>query len=80
MTNTIAGVNGSSCNIEENGLNNQLEQSILGLQCDENDIAKQLQCLESRGKKRKPIVDVWLKDLRKIKESVQYFYSYITAT
>ncbi|WJX80944.1 Ulp1 peptidase [Trifolium repens] len=70
MTNTIAGVNGSSCNIEENDMNNQLEQSILGLQCDKNDIAKQLQCLESRGKKRKPIVDEWLQGLQQIKESV----------
>ncbi|KAK2359721.1 putative disease resistance protein [Trifolium repens] len=71
MTNTIiAGANGSSCNIEENDMNNQLEQSILGLQCDENDIAKQLECLESRGKKRKPEVDEWLQGLQQIKESV----------
>ncbi|WJX80920.1 Ulp1 peptidase [Trifolium repens] len=71
MTNTIiAGANGSRCNIEENDMNNQFEQSILGLQWDENDIAKQLQCLESRGKKRKPIVDEWLQGLQQIKESV----------
>ncbi|WJX80928.1 Ulp1 peptidase [Trifolium repens] len=67
--NLSEGVNGSSCNIEENYLNNQLRQSVLDLQCEENDIEKQLECLESRGKKRKPKVDVWLKDLREIKES-----------
>ncbi|WJX80955.1 Ulp1 peptidase [Trifolium repens] len=69
IMNLSEGVPGSSCNIEENYLNNQLRQSVLDLQCEENDIAKQLECLESRGKKRKPKVDVWLKDLREIKES-----------
>jgi sentrin-specific protease 7 len=44
------------------------EQLVLDLQCEENDIEKQLECLESRGKKRKPEVDVWLKELGEIKK------------
>ena len=48
---------------------NQLKQLVSDLECEENDIAKQLQSLESRGKKRKRRVDVWLDGLKVMKES-----------
>ncbi|WJX80930.1 Ulp1 peptidase [Trifolium repens] len=63
ITNFSEGVNGSGPNrsvCESEILSKQL---VLDLQCEENDIEKQLQCLESRGKKRKPEVDVWLKGI-----------------
>ena len=40
---------------------------VIDLECEENDIAKQLQSLESRGKKRKREVDVWLRRLQDMK-------------
>jgi len=48
---------------------NQLKQLVSDLECEENDIAKQLQSLESYGKKRKRRVDVWLDGLKVMKES-----------
>jgi sentrin-specific protease 7 len=64
-------VNGSGCNrnIFESEVN-QLKQLVIDLECEENDIIKQLQLLESRGKKHKPKVDVWLKYLLELKERV----------
>jgi sentrin-specific protease 7 len=47
---------------------NQLKQLVIDLECEENDIKKQLQLLESNGKKRKPKVDVWLEGLLEMKE------------
>ena len=47
---------------------NQLKQLVIDLECEENDITKQLQSLESRGKKRKPEVDAWMEDLLDMKE------------
>jgi hypothetical protein len=66
-------VNGSGYNRYESEINllKQLDQD-LDLDLEKNDIAKQLHCLESRGKKRKLEVDEWLKDLLEIKESVRH--------
>jgi len=63
-------VNGSGDNrsVAESEIN-QLKQLVIDLECEENVIAKQLQSLESRGKKRKRRVDVWLEGLRVMKES-----------
>ncbi|WJX80952.1 Ulp1 peptidase [Trifolium repens] len=62
------GVNDSDCNtsVFENEIN-QLKQLVLDLECEENDINKQLQWLESRGKKCKPKVNVWLRKLQEMK-------------
>ena len=43
---------------------------VIDLECEENDIAKQTQWLESRGRKRKPEVDAWIKELHELKERV----------
>jgi len=56
----------SSRSVSESEIN-QLKQLVIDLECEENDIAKQLQSLESRGKKRKPEVDVWLNELQEMK-------------
>ncbi|XP_045794662.1 probable disease resistance protein At4g27220 isoform X4 [Trifolium pratense] len=45
----------------------QLKQLVLDLECEENVITKQLQWLESRGKKCKLKVNVWLKKLQEMK-------------
>ena len=47
----------------------QIKQLVRDLECEENDIAKQLQSLEFRGKKRKPEVDAWMEDLLSMKEN-----------
>jgi len=62
-------VNGSGDNrsVAESEIN-QLKQLVIDLECEENDITKQLQSLESRGKKRKPEVDAWMEDLLDMKE------------
>jgi len=61
-------VNGSGGNrsVSESEID-QIKQLVLDLECEENDIAKQQQSLESRGKKRKREVDVWLRKLQDIK-------------
>ncbi|WJX80954.1 Ulp1 peptidase [Trifolium repens] len=69
ITNLSESVNGSGCNRSVCEREILLKQLILDLDFEKNNIAKQLECLESRGKKRKPEVDVWLKDLQEIKES-----------
>lgn len=63
-------MNSSGCNISvyESEIN-QLKQLVIDLECDKNDIAKQLQSLESRGKKRKSEVDKWLEELPNMRES-----------
>jgi sentrin-specific protease 7 len=63
-----AGVNDSGCNrsVFESEIN-QLKQLILDLECEENDITKQIQWLESRGKKCKWKVNVWLRKLQEMK-------------
>ncbi|WJX75445.1 Ulp1 peptidase [Trifolium repens] len=53
---------------QDQGVINQLKQLVIDLECEENDIKKQLQLLESNGKKRKPRVDVWLEGLLEMKE------------
>ncbi|KEH21826.1 LRR and NB-ARC domain disease resistance protein [Medicago truncatula] len=65
------GVHGSGGNrsFSESEIN-QLKQLVIDLKCEEKDIAKQLQWLESRGKKRKPEVDVWLRKLLDMKGSM----------
>ncbi|XP_045794661.1 probable disease resistance protein At4g27220 isoform X3 [Trifolium pratense] len=65
------GVNGSSCNINvfESEIN-RLKQLVIDLECEERDIGKQLQWLESHGKKPKLKVDDWLEDLLELKERV----------
>ncbi|CAJ2669276.1 unnamed protein product [Trifolium pratense] len=63
------GVNGSGCNTSVSESEIPLKQLVLDLDFEENDIANQLQCLESRGKKRKSKVDDWLKGLQDIKKS-----------
>ncbi|KEH21833.1 LRR and NB-ARC domain disease resistance protein [Medicago truncatula] len=70
IMNLSEGMNSSGCNISvyESEIN-QLKQLVIDLERDENDIAKQLQSLESRGKKRKPEVDEWLEELLNLKES-----------
>jgi len=61
-------VNGSGGNrsVSESEID-QIKQLVLDLECEENDIAKQQQSLESRGKKRKREVDVWLRKLQDMK-------------
>ncbi|KAL5082800.1 hypothetical protein RYX36_011221 [Vicia faba] len=49
---------------------NNLKGMVIDLECEENDIAKQTQWLESRGRKRKPEVDAWIKELHELKERV----------
>lgn len=63
-------MNGSGGNrsVSESEIN-QIKHLVLDLKCEEKDIAKQLQWLESRGKKRKPEVDVWLRKLQDMKGS-----------
>ncbi|KEH21828.1 LRR and NB-ARC domain disease resistance protein [Medicago truncatula] len=70
IMNLSEGVNSSGCNISvyESEIN-QLKQLVIDLECDKNDIAKQLQSLESRGKKRKSEVDKWLEELPNMRES-----------
>jgi sentrin-specific protease 7 len=64
-------VNGSRCIESVFGREiNQLKQLILDLECEKTDIKKQLQWLESRGKKRKRQVDIWLEELVRLIESV----------
>jgi len=60
---------GSNRSVSESEIN-QLNQLVIDLECEEKDIAKQLQWLESRGKKRKPEVDVWLRKLQDMKRSM----------
>ncbi|XP_045794649.1 probable disease resistance protein At1g61300 isoform X3 [Trifolium pratense] len=69
MMNLSEGVNGSGCNTSVCESEIPLKQLVLDLDFEENDIANQLQYLESRGKKRKSEVDVWLKGLQDIKKS-----------
>ncbi|XP_039683743.1 probable disease resistance protein At1g61300 [Medicago truncatula] len=68
IMNLSEGVNGSDGNrcvsISEI---DQIKQMVLDLECEENVIAKQQQSLESRGKKRKREVDVWLRKLQDMK-------------
>ncbi|WJX80947.1 Ulp1 peptidase [Trifolium repens] len=65
------GVNGSSCNRNVfESETNQLKQLVIDLECEENDIRKQLQWLESRGKKRKLKVDECLEYIQELKERV----------
>jgi sentrin-specific protease 7 len=65
-------VNGSRCIESVFGREiNQLKQLILDLECEKTDIKKQLQWLESRGKKRKRQVDIWLEELVRLIESVE---------
>jgi len=59
-------VNGGNRSVSESEID-QIKQLVLDLECEENDIAKQQQPLESRGKKRKPEVDVWLRKLQDMK-------------
>ncbi|CAL5191322.1 unnamed protein product [Lathyrus oleraceus] len=47
-----------------------LKGMVIDLENEENDIAKQTQWLKSRGKKRKPEVDVWIKESHELKERV----------
>ncbi|RDX58223.1 putative disease resistance protein, partial [Mucuna pruriens] len=60
------------CEILSDNINSALEreighlnQLVSDLICDEGDIKKQLQCLDSRGRKQKRHVDIWL--IKKIK-------------
>ncbi|XP_045794652.1 probable disease resistance protein At5g43730 isoform X6 [Trifolium pratense] len=69
MMNLSEGVNGNGCNTSVCESEIPLKQLVLDLDFEENDIANQLQCLESRGKKRKSEVDDWLKGLQDIKKS-----------
>jgi len=48
----------------------QIKQLVIDLECEENDIAKQLQSLESWGKKRKSEVDVWYRELQEMKGDI----------
>lgn len=68
IMNLSEGVNSSGGNrsVSESEID-QIKQLVIDLECEENDIAKQLQSLESRGKKRKPEVDAWLEELRDMK-------------
>ena len=64
-------MNRSGCNRSVFGNEvNHLKQLIFDLECEENDITKELQRLESHGKKRKQEVDIWLEELIDIKERV----------
>ena len=67
--NNATGVNRSGCirSVFGNEVNH-LKQLVFDLECEENDIIKQLQRLESHGKKRKQEVDIWLEELLDIKE------------
>jgi hypothetical protein len=50
MTNTISGVNGSGCNRSVCEREILLKQLVRDLDLEKSDIAKQLECLKSRGK------------------------------
>ncbi|CAJ2669272.1 unnamed protein product [Trifolium pratense] len=70
MMNLSEGVNGSGHN--RSVCESEINQLVRDLDFEKNDIAKQLQCLESRRKKRKFEVDFWLEELQDIKESVRH--------
>ncbi|KAK7295557.1 hypothetical protein RJT34_18467 [Clitoria ternatea] len=67
-----AAANRSNNNIDGNMASaiNDLNQLKSDLRCEENDIMRQLQRLECRGKKRKREVDIWLTRLQGFKKRV----------